>query len=173
MTINDGAFGPNAVSDGGHIALLSLTWFNAATPAKLTDDAFSAFASFVLDFTQPGGGSGSENLTFAIRNTTNPAGDRAALFVDDGTLDFGGLPRVLGNGISVVGYSWVLSGAGTFGTGDGKCGLTGYWCNPENQTSTLTLKAQVSVIPLPAAAWMLLAGIGGLAAVARRKKAAA
>ena len=47
----------------------------------------------------------------------------------------------------------------------------------ENATNTATLQgtftADVSgVIPLPAAAWFLLAGVGGLAAVGRRKKAA-
>jgi hypothetical protein len=31
----------------------------------------------------------------------------------------------------------------------------------------------VEPVPLPAAAWMLLVGVGGLAAMARRRKAAA
>lgn len=35
-----------------------------------------------------------------------------------------------------------------------------------------TFTADVNVVPLPAAGWMLLAGVGGLAALRRRKKAA-
>jgi hypothetical protein len=47
----------------------------------------------------------------------------------------------------------------------------------EGQANTTDLIGEfivnpVNVIPLPAAAWMLLAGIGGLAAVGRRKKRA-
>jgi len=41
----------------------------------------------------------------------------------------------------------------------------------QNGTSFFTAgQATISAVPLPAAAWMLMAGIGGLGAIARRKK---
>lgn len=42
----------------------------------------------------------------------------------------------------------------------------------ENSSRDLWFQYSVSVVPLPAAGWLLLAGIGGLAAVGRRRKKA-
>ncbi|SFU15094.1 THxN family PEP-CTERM protein [Sedimentitalea nanhaiensis] len=44
--------------------------------------------------------------------------------------------------------------------------------NPAGLYAKFTATTNVNVVPLPAAGWLLLAGVGGLAAVRRKKKAA-
>ncbi|WP_420876405.1 VPLPA-CTERM sorting domain-containing protein [Roseovarius tolerans] len=48
----------------------------------------------------------------------------------------------------------------------------GLWTNPEHGHSELGIYANISAVPLPAAGWLMIAGIGGLAALRRRRKAA-
>ncbi len=42
---------------------------------------------------------------------------------------------------------------------------------PDDNHDDIVLRVDVSPVPLPAAGWMLLAGVGGMAAVKRRRKA--
>lgn len=172
MVINDGSFG-GSYADGDHIDLFSLTWTNRSTGGLITPDNFNLAGSFTLDFLTPGGGSGTEPLTFAITNTNNPDGDNVALTIDDSNFDFGGLPRILSSTVSITDYVLVQTGDGSFGDGTGVCANENTWCNPEDGVSTLTIQGKVSVVPLPAAGWMLLAGLGGLVAMKRRSKVAA
>ncbi|MEM8579922.1 MAG: VPLPA-CTERM sorting domain-containing protein, partial [Pseudomonadota bacterium] len=43
----------------------------------------------------------------------------------------------------------------------------------ERENNEATLTAKLEAVPLPAAGWLLVAGLGGLAAMKRRKKARA
>jgi hypothetical protein len=58
-------------------------------------------------------------------------------------------------------------------TGFGDPAFDEFW-TVENQSNAVDLRAtwtsRVSTVPLPAAGWMLIAGLGGLAAMARRRK---
>jgi hypothetical protein len=107
-------------------------------------------------------------VSFDITNTGNPAGDDIVLSL--GAFDFGfGLPLGLGDGLTLNGFSTaLLSGsAGTLSGND--------WFNPENGESSLGIYANITAIapvPLPAAGWLMIAGLGGLGALRRRRKAA-
>jgi len=65
-------------------------------------------------------------------------------------------------------YEFNISGFETGGS------TMGYFLTHEHADNTAALVAsyKVSPVPLPAAGWMLLAGIGGLAAIKRRRKQA-
>lgn len=164
LTIGDGPFSQDFPAGGGMIDLFTVTWYNESTPALPTPDNFQATADFMVSYTQPGAGGGSEMVTFDITNTDNPEGDEIIPTLAVGPLDFGGVPLDLGMGLTVVSYILTHSGNGAF--------ADGLWTNPEKGTSVLTITAKIDVVPLPAAGWMLLAGVGGLAAYKRRRKAA-
>jgi hypothetical protein len=99
------------------------------------------------------------------------------------------LPATFGD-VELTGFSLGVTGGGSLSTATGQlwslsCLFKGdctevtklTWINPENNTSTLQIfadvTAPVAAVPLPAAGWMLLAGLGGFAAVKRRKQAVA
>lgn len=167
--------GPQNFDGNGHysVHLLDLTWYNATS---LTLPGQHVDLHIDLDWTAPGAGGGSEAYRLGVTNTSDfsfcgffcldftPQDDKISAFLLD-DLSFGGVPEKLGNGITVEGYEWVLS--------EGSDGFfsDGHWYNSEHGTSTLQLKAKVSAVPLPAAGWMLLASMGGLAAMKRRRKA--
>jgi hypothetical protein len=126
----------------------------------------------------------TEFMNVTIENTPNNPADNAFLLSFD---DFGmDLPTTFGD-VELTGFSLGVTGGGTLSTatgnfGDWSCWFQGgctklTWINPENHTSTLQIFAEVTapaaVVPLPAAGWMLLAGLGGFAAVKRRKQAVA
>jgi hypothetical protein len=143
----------------GHVEILSIDWENASTLGWFTPNTLLATADIDLDWTLPSPGNfASTGLTVDIFNTLNPDGDDIALTLALG--DFGAPFRI--GDLLVEGYSLVHTGAGSF---DGT-----NWFNPEGGNSSLVLKANVAAVPLPAAGWMLLAGVGGLAALRRRRQ---
>lgn len=167
MTFDDNTPGPGtsgtlAIGATDTIDILSIDWYNASSFALATPDAFQATANIDLDWlAPPPGQNGNVDVSFDINNALNPDGDDASLNVIAGTL---GAPFRIGN-LVVESYSLVEVGDGTF---DGT-----NWFNPEHGHSSLVLKANVAAVPLPAAGWMLLAGVGGLVAMKRRRKAEA
>ncbi len=99
-----------------------------------------------------------------------------------------GAPIEFANGLKVTGFYFGLLDDGQCGTAAANANtigstfddVTGTWANCEGNTSRLGIYASVSydktpppsVIPLPAAGWLLLGGLGVLGAAARRKRAA-
>lgn len=167
LKISDGS-GSEDLANGNHdIDLFTLTWHNRT---NLSSTQNGVDIKIDLDWTAPGTSSGTEKYTLAITNTRDgwlglfPRADVIGPNLTTGPLQFAGLPDNLGGGVTVLGYSWSFSGAGSFAAGK--------WSNPEGGTAVATLVANVNVVPLPAAGWMLLAGLGGLGAMRRRKKAA-
>ncbi len=67
-------------------------------------------------------------------------------------------------------YTFTLLGFST----DGGTTFANEFVTEEGEVNTASLyfDYSVSVVPLPAAGWLLLAGLGGLAAVGRRRKSA-
>jgi hypothetical protein len=157
----------------GHYLIGGLVWYNGASNAKITDDAFSLMANLTLNLSQPNLPASSQALSFAVTNTQNPAGD----IIGSTAMAMGGLtynlnlPIALGHGLQLASFS-ILKDGGSNSTFDP---ATGVWRLKEGKTGKLYIKANVtempSPVPLPAAAWMLLAGVGGLVAAGRRRKA--
>lgn len=164
------ATGPLAVGSS-LVQIGSLTWYNASSSAFFTPDKFGAKGTMSLTITNPSAASGSEKVSFKIKNTENVSGtdDIINAMLVDGIFDYAlSLPLDLGDGVTLTGFSAKLAnGTGTFA--DGK------WTNPENSTSVLGIYASIDVapVPLPAGGLLLISGLGGLAAMIRRKKMAA
>lgn len=158
--------GPTLVQIG------QINWFNEANTAAVN---FAAIADINLTLTSPVAGSVSEALAFNIDNTpNNPADNILALTFSDFGLS---LPTGVGD-LTLLGFSFDLispiSGE-TLVVSNVTGGVRLDWTNPENNISTLGIYASFdgpAPIPLPAAGWLMLAGLGGLAAVRRRRKAA-
>jgi hypothetical protein len=150
---------------GGSLLVGSLTWFNASTFANQTPDTVTADLTWTVNYTSPGGATDSDVFNISITNTDNPLGDLLDGLQVTAT-DFG-VPTILDASTKITGYYLALIGAiGTYNS------TTGLWTAPEDKASVLGLYANVQVVPLPAAAWLLIAGIGGLGLASRRRKAA-
>lgn len=174
LTIEETNFNVDPVPLGTDDYLVGeLTWFNASSPGNITPDEFTAEATINLLFTSPTGESGSQAVSFDITNTGNPNGDDVALSL--GAFDFGFVtPFSLGGGLTLNGFSTGLTSCSSADPLD--CTLNGSdWFLDEGKTSKLGIYANISAvapIPLPAAGWLMIAGLGGLAALRRRRKAA-
>ncbi|RKT34536.1 putative secreted protein [Roseovarius halotolerans] len=164
LTINDVAFSQATTSGNNEVTVGSLTWHNASSDSSITDDLFSAMADITLSFTSPSAAGGTETLSFSINNTLNPTGD-LIMASPTGALDFGlAVPFDLGSGLTLVSFFAEEVGPGSLSNGT--------WSLNEGLTSTVLIKANIAAIPLPAGGLLLLTGLGGLAALRRRKQAA-
>jgi hypothetical protein len=157
------------VTAGNSYVVGGITWSNASTCN--TDGNFNLFATMTMDFDIPQLSPANQGVSFNVTNTTNPPGDLlTSNSLQIGNLTFGSLlPVDLGGGLFVSGFRFIADGE----SDNVYDPATGKWTLKEDRTASLHLVADISAVPLPAAAWMLLAGVGGLAAVARRKKTAA
>lgn len=146
-----------------------IDWDNQANTRAVD---FAAIADITLALTSPNLGSSIEGLAFNIRNTSNPSADNilALTFSDFGL----NIPFTVG-GILFSGFSFTLidpiEGESLIVSPNSN-GVGFTWVNPEGNSSSVAINAHVAPVPLPAAGWLLIAGLGGLGALRRRRKAA-
>ena len=184
-------FSYDVVEDGSYL-VGGLHWYNAASFASITDDMFNLLVDLSIDIDKPSDlAASTQDLTFNINNTTNPAGD-IILGVTGLTYSLS-LPLDLGDGLILTGFSFILAEQEQPAHWKKKywkhwkkkkqatCtnsyfdGGVGEWTLSEKCKSSLEIYAdiEVSPIPLPAAGWLLIAGLGGLAVAGRKKRTAA
>jgi len=130
-----------------------------------------------------GSGSGSESgldLTFAaLKNSKGSIGSTTAtstfyLFEAVGEFTAGTFDIAHDDGVLVVGVGGVkgpTSERGTRVEGFGGGDLSILYVSTNADPSILRVDSDVAPVPLPAAAWMLLAGMGAIGVAGRRKRA--
>ncbi|CAN0595349.1 unnamed protein product, partial [Ectocarpus sp. 12 AP-2014] len=165
LTFMDGNFSHEL--QGGHnlYEIGRIEWYNASW--NNFDPFFRLEARLELDIDAPISDQNNVDyidLDIDTSNNGSSVAEDAAMLVSFDDF-FIGLPLNFGDGYFLEGFEVSVAGDG---------GLSGLnWTNPEQGTSELILSAKISgpaVVPLPAAGWMLLAGLGGLAAMKRRRK---
>lgn len=161
LTAVDAGFTTDA--NGKDVVLGKLSWTNRATTDNRTDDSFNVNWGLSNIFASPVG-TGNVSFTLNIQNTKNPAGDLILNFL---TASYtANIP-----GYSLTDIHFEEEGRGSFNS------LTGIWSNPEGNTSTLKLLADVVAAPVavpePASLALFGAGLLGLGMVRRRKVSSA
>jgi hypothetical protein len=153
----------------------SLTWENASTSADNTAMTVTASYALALHFTLPGpGGTTNDVFNLNVTNTANNA--QVCVFfvfcsdtgdVNDTTQLTGGSNSLTVDGLTLTNISFIATGGSTFNA------ATGIWSNPEGNTSTLLIKADIAnatPVPEPGSLAILGTALAGLALVRSRKR---
>ncbi|WP_298973278.1 choice-of-anchor K domain-containing protein [uncultured Roseobacter sp.] len=162
----------------GSVLLGTITWNNQSN--FHTGSEWTSNVNLGLNFFAPLALALSESIAFEITNTpdvsfntdTNEATGNNADEISGMQLAVGafGVPLDLGGGHTLDAVFFDLFDAGkrsAYNSGNG------FWTNVEGGTSTIGIYADISTVPLPAGMWLLLGGLGGLAAMRRQDKKAA
>ncbi|WP_375227448.1 VPLPA-CTERM sorting domain-containing protein [Roseobacter sp. S98] len=145
------------------VEVARIDWFNAEW--SNFDDLFQLDATFNINLTAPFALSPevSDDFAFGVGTTGNDSSSDADTAKIAG---FNGFlldtPLILNDRYRLTGFSFSVIGDGSV---DGNV-----WSTQENASSSLIVSANISAVPLPAAGWLLIAGVGGLAAMKRRRK---
>jgi hypothetical protein len=147
-------------TDGIDVTLGQLKWFNRSTTDSLTDDSFNINWSLSDVFTSPIGTGSITNLGLNIQNTNNPQGDLIVGFSPGSFVS--NVP-----GYTLTNLELVASGGGTYSNG--------VWKNPEDNSSTLTLRGDFianTTVPEPMSLSLFGVGLIGLGAMRRLRRGA-
>ncbi|MEP2028908.1 MAG: VPLPA-CTERM sorting domain-containing protein [Paracoccaceae bacterium] len=186
LTVNNSAFSTNAATTGvTKILFGTITWNNQSN--WKTGGSWTSNVNFNIDFSAPSNPvSLGQSVGFSIVNTTDISGntttnettglnpDKISSLLLSSTAF--GVPVSLGQGLVLTSVFFGLENAGTAGTQTAVSSYdaaTGQWINREGGTSTIGIYGNVSAVPLPAGVWLMLGGLGGLAALRRRSRKAA
>ncbi|WP_298836295.1 VPLPA-CTERM sorting domain-containing protein [uncultured Roseobacter sp.] len=161
MTFRDTDFSADLEGDKVKVDVAYIDWYNAEW--SNFDDLFELNAEFEFGMTSPASLTSFDLFTLVIGTTGNDSASNDDTATLAGFEDFRlGTPLNLTRGYVLSGFSFSVLGDG---------GVDGdVWSTQENRSSTLVISAHIEAVPLPAAGWLLIAGVGGLAAMKRRRK---
>jgi hypothetical protein len=147
-----------------NVNIARLTWFNSATRSQEDLNSFDVDYNLSIAFTSPGNSSDSRLFDLTIVNPSNPPGDIISFFTLADLQSFSfNLP-----GWTISNLHYVADGGSTL------CGNNNTsWCNPENNTGNLYIKAdftQTVPVPEPLTLSLFSAGLVGVATLRRRRK---
>lgn len=184
LTVNNGSFSESIMS-AGKVLLGTITWVNHSN--WYTGKEWDSNVNLSLDIDSPSAsGPHDQSVAFSIVNTTDQsynAGKNNQTGLNPDVISgmqvvagAFGTPILLGDGLKLTGVFFDLLKGGSPGTivdfdgfGSTFDPNNGSWVNREGGYTTIAVYGNVSAVPLPAGVWLLLGGIGGLAALRRRR----
>jgi hypothetical protein len=175
LTVNKGPFEQTTFT-AGKILFGTITWNNQSN--WHTGGSWDSIVNLSIDFDAPTD-LAALVLSFGFSLTNTPDDSYITKTNEDTGLNpdvISGLklsvtpinfPISLGDGLRLTSVFFGLESAGNGSSFDM---ANGEWVNREGGTSTIGVYGNISAVPLPAGLWLLLGGLGGLAAVRRRAK---
>lgn len=178
LTVNNASFERTNFT-AGKILFGTIIWNNQSN--WRTGGNWDSNVNLSIDFNAPTVlAQLSQSVGFSVRNTPDATRDTANNEITGLNPDVissmilsstaFGVPINLGDGLKLTSVFFDLEYAGTKTTISSFNSATGEWINREGGTSTIGVYGNISAVPLPAGLWLLLGGLGGLAAVRRRAK---
>lgn len=171
LGINDTHFSCELTYGKQSCDVAKIDWYNASTNSPTNDEDFNVDARLRFNLDTPVDLSTQyDTLGLNILSSRNDLSPNSDLIVSGDWEQFFLQGYDLGNGYTLHGFTLRVEGAGSL---QNVAGTNFEWLTDEDSYSHLYIVANItgpSPIPLPAAGWMLLAGIGGIAVIRRRRK---
>ncbi|MFK7762785.1 MAG: VPLPA-CTERM sorting domain-containing protein [Roseobacter sp.] len=171
LYVGDNAFECELSPGVTHCDVGYISYYNAVSDLRTTDDDFDAQLRLHLDLDAPINlNTHSDYLDLNVRTTLNSLEPNSDFVVSNDWEQFFLSGTDLGDGYTLLGFALSLAGPGALDFPDTDSFT---WTNEEEDYSQLVITALIegpTPVPLPAAVWMLLASIGGIAAMKRRRK---